>query len=94
MYKEILPLNDCQEFLPIIARWCSLEWPSEYNGGCLEKAIDSFSNMLNTNKIPLCLVALINSKPVGTISILEYDMDIRKNYSPWIGNLSAIPGQN
>lgn len=71
-----------------VAEWCCREWPWYYENGDM---VAAQKYHLNTDLIPCALVALEGDKLAGTISIIEEDMDVRPNLSPWLGCLFVAP---
>jgi GNAT superfamily N-acetyltransferase len=46
---------------------------------------------LNRDRIPLTLLALVESQPVGTASIFLHDMDTRMDLTPWLAAVYVLP---
>ncbi|MBD8026284.1 GNAT family N-acetyltransferase [Ureibacillus sp. Re31] len=59
----------------------SMEW---------ENVVKHFSNTTD-HIFPITLVALVNEKCIGTVSILENDLHIRELYKPWLASLNTKP---
>ncbi len=74
-----------------VADWCCREWPWYYDEGNCETAFAYHSRTATLSGIPCALVALDEGRLVGTIALLEEDMDIRSNFSPWLGCLFVDP---
>jgi len=56
----------------------------------VERVIARFQEHLNTNKLPLTLVAFCDDKPVGMCSLRDND-GIRPDLTPWLGSLVVHP---
>lgn len=52
----------------------------------VEQVIQRFSDHLNTDKLPITLIAFDGNKPVGMCSLREND-GIRPDIMPWLGSL-------
>lgn len=84
-------LADHPSFITQIAKWCNLEWPWYYNGGDLNAAVLFHQKTAQKSSIPAALVAVEGSEALGTIAIIEQDMEIRPNLTPWLGCLFVAP---
>ncbi|WP_121661507.1 GNAT family N-acetyltransferase [Metabacillus litoralis] len=60
------------------------------SGMKFEDVVKYFSNT-NYNTLPITLIALENGKCLGTVSIFENDLKIRKIYKPWLASLYTKP---
>lgn len=56
----------------------------------IEQVIENFKNHLNTDRLPLTIVALDNNIPIGMCSLRNND-GIRPDLSPWMGSLVVHP---
>jgi hypothetical protein len=86
-------LKTCPQTLYILAEWVYHEWRSYDSSLTKKKLIESFSQRLNDDKIPLTLVALKNGTPVGTVSLKwEDEAELRaiSKANPWLGSLQVI----
>jgi hypothetical protein len=82
-------LADYPQFLNQVAAWCNGEWPEYYQGGKFDIAVAFQRTTLNHEKLPCTLIAYDQGRAMGTISLLEDDMDIRPNYTPWLASFFA-----
>ena len=46
---------------------------------------------MNTDRLPLTLVALNRGELVGMVSLKFHDMDTRPDLDPWLGGLLVLP---
>jgi GNAT superfamily N-acetyltransferase len=74
-----------------IAEWCCKEWPWYYNNGELAEAISYHRKTAQKSTIPFSLVALERNRLIGTISVIEEDMETRPELTPWLGCLFVDP---
>ena len=79
-------LAEKPHFLPIIAKWVYDEWYDQ-KIRTLPDVINYYSHFLNTDKIPLSLVAIDGHKPTGTICLWENDLKSHKYLRPWLSAL-------
>ncbi len=79
------------QHLPQVAQWCAQSWPDYYSNGDIEVAKRFHSRTLRTDRVPLGLIALDGERLIGTVTLLEEDMDIRPIYTPWLGCLYVDP---
>lgn len=84
-------LADCEEHIPALAKlWyeeISRHWVPDAN---VKKASDRLIAHLNTDKLPMAIVALEGNTPVGMASLRETD-GIRPGIKPWLGSLVVNP---
>ncbi|MFD1735461.1 GNAT family N-acetyltransferase [Bacillus salitolerans] len=85
---EIRFLTDCREFIPAIACLQQMEMykiPSNRN---LLKAIKKFEiRSKKRDGLPLTLVAFMDTLPVGSICLIDRELDSHTHLSPWIAPL-------
>ena len=80
------------EWIDTLTGWFFDEWPAYYADKSTEDVAESFRQRLNVDRIPLTLIAHHDGEVIGTVSLKEHDMDIRKNFSPWLAALYvALP---
>ena len=75
------------EWIDTLANWFLAEWPAYYADKSTEDIAESFRQRLDVDRIPLTLIAHRAGQVIGTVSLKEHDMDIRKNFSPWLAGL-------
>jgi GNAT superfamily N-acetyltransferase len=68
-------------------------WTSVYaaTGRTLDDAIQSYRDRARIGSIPLAFVALVSDHVVGAVSLKPSDIDIRPDFSPWLGGLYVDP---
>lgn len=87
----IIPLHEKPEYAPILAHWSYREW---YLGRDIsfEVNLKAYQHRSLSGEIPLSLVALIGSMPVGMVSLKENDLWSRKDLNPWLASLYVLEG--
>lgn len=90
---EIQMLADCQEHIPYLAKlWYEQISKHWVPNASIERATENLLKHVNKNQLPLTLVALENSKPLGMASLREND-GIQPHRAPWLGILVVDPMQ-
>ncbi len=84
-------LADYPQYLSTVAGWVFDEWGWELPGSTLESIRAEFSLYLNHDRIPLTMLALVETQPVGTASIFLHDMDTRMDLTPWLAAVYVLP---
>src|ERR1700694_4357858 len=85
---DILP-NDAAA--KIVAGWQYAEWGSGYHQADLADFLLDIRKGIGSQKIPLVLVAMTESEVVGTASIIENDLPLRKDINPWLASIFVRP---
>ena len=84
---DIQYLGDRKEIIPVLAAWIYDEWSYLYPEMTLQYAVSLFQERVNKEKLPLTLVAFEAGKPVGTVSLTTFDMEMRKDAPHWLTSL-------
>jgi GNAT superfamily N-acetyltransferase len=86
-------LADRPEFLEEIARLSWKEWQEVYQrrNQTLADSLKNYRERMNTDRLPLTLVALHNGQLIGMVSLKFHDMDTRPDLDPWLGGLLVLP---
>jgi GNAT superfamily N-acetyltransferase len=84
---KIKLLGDCKQAAPILTNWFYDEWgatnPSFTKGNIRQKLLER----MNQHKLPICLVAFINTQPVATASLVERELETHPQYENWLSNV-------
>ena len=78
------------QHIEMVANWIYQEFGKGNPDRTLEYVINRFKNR-NLNKIPLSLIALIDNKCVGVVSIFDNDLETRPELTPWLAGLYVNP---
>ena len=86
-------LANCPELTDELARLSFLEWQDVYQQRkqTLEDTVKNYQGRMNTDRLPLTLVAHQASELVGMVSLKFHDMDTRPDLDPWLGGLLVLP---
>jgi GNAT superfamily N-acetyltransferase len=92
MSIKISPLHGCPYLAPVVAQWHFDEWGHLYPGGTVHGWLDHVRTRMNTDRIPMTVVALDDrDEPIGTAALTEHDMETHPELSPWLGGVYVIP---
>jgi GNAT superfamily N-acetyltransferase len=69
------------------------EWQEIYQQRqqTLEDSLKNYRERMNTDRLPLTLVALHGGELAGMVSLKFHDMDTRPDLDPWLGGLLVLP---
>ena len=84
---EIKYLADCPQHLHEVSNWLYEEWGAWYENSSREKRLNKLKNKLNKKEVPTVFVTVIDETPVGTASLVKYDMQTKENLTPWLASV-------
>ena len=86
-------LARCPEFIDALAELSWKEWQEIYQQReqTLEDCLKNYRERMNTDRLPLTLVAVHDGELVGMVSLKYHDMDTRPDLDPWLGGLLVLP---
>lgn len=87
---EIGYLADHPEMISVCASWAYSQWGCQ-SGGSLEHSVIRFQTGAEKDKLPLTLIARLDDKPVGMVSLWDSDFRERPDLSPWLASLYVHP---
>src|SRR5437867_10096139 len=88
---EFVYLADHLRFLPMLAEWHHGEWGYIRPGDTVEERQKRLKAECGHLQIPTTIIAIENGEALGSISLLEDDMDTHKHLSPWLASLFVVP---
>lgn len=88
MALEIATIAD---HLPTVARWHFDEWGDLDPKGSLASWTAGLRERTYRDRIPTTFVALYDSIPVGSLVLVDHDMDTRRDLTPWLAGLFVVP---
>jgi GNAT superfamily N-acetyltransferase len=88
---EIASIADHIHLVPIIAKWHWDEWGHTDPGGSLHSWTEGLSRRTNRDRIPTTYVALERGEPLGSATIVEHDMSVRLDLTPWLAGVYVKP---
>ena len=80
-------LKNNQTSIPTIAQWYFDEWGYLKKDSTVLSFIQDLELYLNTNKIPLMLVAIEGDVAVGVVQLKYREMSIYPNKEHWLGGV-------
>jgi predicted N-acetyltransferase YhbS len=91
MTWQIVPLRDQPQHLTTVAEWIHRQWWSETDTPV--KAIEHWlSTHLSESGFPTTLIAVSDSKAIGSVTLHETEAEDRPAYRPYLGALFVKPG--
>ena len=90
----IVSLKDRPEFGLIVASWIYYQWWSRDPEQSPGTVAEAFATIGRTNRVFGSFVALENSTPIGTATVLDHDVgtERRPDLTPWIAAVYVTPG--
>ena len=88
---KIVYLADHPQHVSTVAKWIMDQWGHESPGMTQESLEEKFRTHLNRNAVPLTLLAIEADRPLGTASLVFYDMQDRQELSPWLAAMYVLP---
>ena len=84
---ELKYLADKKEVIPLLAQWYFDEWGYIEKGNTLNKVTEKLYDYLNTDKIPLIVVAVEGAEVLGAAQLKYREMDIYPEKEHWLGGV-------
>ena len=90
---NIISLEDRSEFTLTVASWIYDQWWSRDPEQSPATVAEAFEKIRRTNRVFGSFVALENSTPIGTATVLDHDVgtERRPDLTPWIAAVYVIP---
>jgi GNAT superfamily N-acetyltransferase len=88
---QIFNLRTRGYHIPTIAGWLFDEWEHLRPDSSLSDVIQRLATRCRAERIPSVHVAEINGIPAGTVSLVEYELDIRSDLNPWVTAVYVHP---
>lgn len=90
---QLISLVDCPEHFPLVAQWNWDEWSHLLNQRSAAEFEQWLRENLQPNRVPMTLLAIEEGRPVGTVSLIDHDLEPRPELSPWLASLYVIPSE-
>jgi GNAT superfamily N-acetyltransferase len=88
---EIAYLADHLDFAPTLAQWHYQQWNWLHENGSVARRLDSLIEAANRRRIPSVFVAIEDVELCGSATLAEYDMDTRRDLTPWMADVFVSP---
>lgn len=80
-------LANKENAIPVLARWYFEEWGHLEKGNTLDKVTEKLHGYLNTDKIPLIVLAVEGGEILGAAQLKYREMDIYPEKEHWLGGV-------
>jgi len=88
---QIESIADHLDWVPLIAGWHWQEWGDTDPLGSLAQWTHGLYERTLRDQIPTTYVAVEQRQPVGSVTLVEHDMEIRVDLSPWLAGVCVRP---
>ena len=85
-------LADHLACVPTLAAWHHAEWGNLNAAITLEARAERLGRRATESGIPTAVVALVGDDVAGSASLVESDMDIHPELTPWLASVYVAPG--
>lgn len=80
-------LANHQSVIPVLSKWYFDEWGHLSPGNSPAKISANLNDYLNTNKVPLIIIAFNDSELIGAAQLKFREMSIYPNREHWLGGV-------
>lgn len=80
-------LSETPWAIPCLANWYYEEWGHLKKGSSVESITDELQSFLNSDKIPLIVVAVEGNTLLGAAKLRYYEMSIYPEKEHWLGGV-------
>jgi predicted N-acetyltransferase YhbS len=87
---EIKNFVDCPESLPEVAARIHAQWFAD-KAGHTEEGMLARMRKGKRAEVPIGLAAFVDGALAGTVSLVESDLEERKDLTPWLAGLLVFP---
>ncbi len=84
-------LAEHPHLIPTLAEWHHAEWAHLNPGDTVEARISRMQRLLVKEQVPTAFVALEGETLLGSASLIDNDMDTRKDLQPWLASVYVSP---
>ncbi|EPC01874.1 hypothetical protein L861_19680 [Litchfieldella anticariensis FP35 = DSM 16096] len=88
---EILRLTADSPHASTVARWTYAEWGYLHPEESAEMYCKAFIAQCGDAGVPSVFVAMHDDRPVGTASLVEDDLSVRRELTPWLASVFVLP---
>jgi GNAT superfamily N-acetyltransferase len=79
--------------IPLLARWHHQQWGELTGASSIDDYINILSKHASSKSVPLTLLAINGGTLLGSVNIVESDLVIRHELTPWLAQLYVPPEQ-
>ena len=91
MTIEIHYLADLPEHAPMLAQWHFAQWQHFVEGDSGERRLRLLRERANHCAVPTVLIAVDGSQLLGSATLAEFDMETRRDLTPWMADVFVAP---
>jgi len=84
---KLVFLADHQQAIPTIANWYYTEWGYLSKDSSIATVTEKLQTYLNSDKIPLIILAIDNNEIIATSQLKYHEMDIYPDMEHWLGGV-------
>jgi len=84
-------LAEYPHLIPTLAGWHHAEWAHLNPDDTVEARISRMQKLLAKEQVPTAFVALQGETLLGSASLIDNDMDTRKDLWPWLASVYVAP---
>lgn len=84
-------IGECPQWVPTLARWHVEAFAHVLAQWQVEEAAFELRGHAARRAVPTTLVALDESAPLGSVSLLDSDLPAPDRHAPWLGTLFVHP---
>ena len=84
-------LADELAFLPTLAEWHFREWQQLSQWDSIDQCVRRLRAHIGHATIPTTFIAVADGTLLGSASLIENDMEIRPDLSPWLSDVYVAP---
>ena len=89
---RIEPIWRHEELIPTIAQWHWDEWGHSDSSGSLESWTSGLAARNRIHAVPTTYLAFsVSGEPIGSVVLVENDMDTHPELAPWLAGLFVLP---
>jgi predicted N-acetyltransferase YhbS len=83
----IAHLFEVPQHRPLVAELIHEEFWVTVQGASAESMAQRLSQAQGTERLPLCLVALHEGQPIGTVNLVDNDDETHRDWHPWLAGM-------
>lgn len=84
---DILPLTDWPQTVDVLAKAHLTEWRELYPDDTVDTFAADLKRSLGAHPVPSTWVLVAGTTVMGSVSVIEHDLDSRPELTPWLANL-------
>lgn len=85
-------LANHEKYIPVLADWYFKEWGNLVDGSSVSSIASKLNDYLNTDKVPLIVLAIENNELLGAVQLKFREMTIYPDKEHWLGGVYVSPG--